>query len=380
LKKKIHVLFLSSWYPSKLGLTNGNFVQQHAESIAKTHKVSVIYPIGSYLTKKTSLEISTKNHVESFIIYFKKHPNLLVNAFRKQQALKLGISQIEKFDLIHGNIFFPIGPFVWLISKKFNVPYIFTEHWTDYKFPLNKSIGLLQKIITKKVAKDAQFITVVTNSLKEDLENFGIFGNYKIIGNIINTKKFIPKKKNNALFTLLHISTLENQQKNISGILRVIKRISLVRNDFKFHIVGSANLPWLKEKVDHLKIPKGILKIEGTKNQTQLIEIYQKSDLYLSFSNYETFGIVIAESLATGTAVISTNTGIVNELQPTDYLTKVSMGNEDELFKLILERIDKNPTYDGHQMHTIISKKYNTEVISKKIIDLYTLALNKNYE
>ena len=46
MSKKLHILFLSSWYPSRVSYTNGYFVQKHAEAIASQHKVSVIFAIG----------------------------------------------------------------------------------------------------------------------------------------------------------------------------------------------------------------------------------------------------------------------------------------------------------------------------------------------
>jgi len=43
LKKKLHILFLSSWYPSHVSPSNGDFIQRHAEAIATKHNVTVIY-------------------------------------------------------------------------------------------------------------------------------------------------------------------------------------------------------------------------------------------------------------------------------------------------------------------------------------------------
>jgi len=40
---KLHVLFLASWYPSRILKSNGDFIQRHAEAVALQHKVSVIH-------------------------------------------------------------------------------------------------------------------------------------------------------------------------------------------------------------------------------------------------------------------------------------------------------------------------------------------------
>jgi len=55
--KKLHVLFLASWYPSRVLKTNGDFIQRHAEAVALQHNVTVLHVISdSYLSEKTAIK------------------------------------------------------------------------------------------------------------------------------------------------------------------------------------------------------------------------------------------------------------------------------------------------------------------------------------
>ena len=43
--KKLHILFLSGWYPSRVSPSNGDFVQRHAEAVATVQNVTLIHVI-----------------------------------------------------------------------------------------------------------------------------------------------------------------------------------------------------------------------------------------------------------------------------------------------------------------------------------------------
>ena len=47
------ILFISSWFPNKLEPTNGNFVQRHAEAVARLHDVEILHSIGDATQKQT---------------------------------------------------------------------------------------------------------------------------------------------------------------------------------------------------------------------------------------------------------------------------------------------------------------------------------------
>ena len=330
-------------------------MKNHAEAIATVHNVSVVYPIGCDDIENTYFEREKHHNITTIIIYFKRHSNPLINAWRKYKSLTFGIKKIPEFDIIHGNIFFPIVPLVLLVSKIKKKPYIITEHWTDYKYPITVSEGL-----------------------KSDLESFGIHGNYHVVGNTIDTNLFSPIIKKTNTFTLLHISTLDDKQKNISGILRVVKRISLTRLDFKIIIIASDTILFIKKLIKELAIPDQIIQIEQAKSQLELISYYHNSDVFISFSNYETFGLVVAEAIATGTPVITTNTGIVKEMESSEYLTKVKIGNEDQLLDAIIDSMQKSSNYDQNLMNKQIDSKYSKQVIANKFNQIYTEISNKH--
>ena len=69
-KNKLHILFLSSWYPSRVFPTNGDFVKRHAETMAIEHEITVIHVVTDDTNNK-KIEIVDKqiNNVRTIIAY-----------------------------------------------------------------------------------------------------------------------------------------------------------------------------------------------------------------------------------------------------------------------------------------------------------------------
>jgi glycosyltransferase involved in cell wall biosynthesis len=255
-------------------------------------------------------------------------------------------------------------------------PYIISEHWTGYLPNKNKDIGFLQKLITKTITKNASYTCPVSENLKKEMINFGLKGNYYCVPNVVDTTLFYPRPKNEKRFTIVHISTLINTHKNILGILNVISKLSKFRTDFVFKIIGESPIPDIQKQIDKLKIPKKCIQIEFTKTPKEISTILQKANLYVSFSNYETFGIVMCEALACGVPVISTRTGILNELNFSDMIKLISIADEQALSNQIIGFLDNDYCFNTEQMYFQIQNLFSVKKISEEFSEIYFKSIN----
>ncbi len=372
-EKKLHILFLSSWYPSRVFETHGNFVQKHAQAIALKHNVSVVYPVGDTTKKGNDLEIfdTTNDGVREIIIYFKRHQLPIINAKRKYKALLKGLKMIEKFDIIHGNVLFPIGLLAVKIKKKYKVPLVFTEHWTGY-LPENKNhISRIKKIIITYIIKNTQYIIPVSKTLKEAMIKMGFKSKFTVIGNAIDTTIFKPAKKENKILKILHISYLNDKQKNVRGLLKVIKKLSTMKIDFRLDIIGDGSHHEIVKLIKQLSLPKNIVFLHKTKNTKEVACFMQKANLYISFSNYETFGVVLIEALACGTPVISTKTGILTELKQQPFVYLIPINDRKMLLKQILKFNKHKPSFDLNNLHQFVASDFSFVSISNQYSCLY---------
>ena len=67
-----NVLFLSSWFPSRVHTTLGNFVKYHAHSSAKFNNIFVLYIVADDSIKNYELVTSNENNLVITTVYFKR--------------------------------------------------------------------------------------------------------------------------------------------------------------------------------------------------------------------------------------------------------------------------------------------------------------------
>ena len=352
------ILFLSSWYPNRKQPRLGNFIQRHAEAVAAHSQVASLFVMSDEDCQQTfELELQMIQNVLTVNVYYKKIKYLLPVIARVHKAIRytrahfMGLREIKKqlgdIDIIHQNVLLPSGAIALLFKYIYGIPYLVTEHSTEYHLPAPN--GFLRLWLKKRIASDASFITPVSENLGQAMLKQGLKGNYKVINNVVNTSVFYPSagKIRNQKFKFLHISTLNDSQKNISGLLRVVKVLSDKRTDFELHLVGDEDYKNHLKLAEHLKILNRTVFFHGTMSLDEVANMMRSSDCFVMFSNYENFPCVIAEAMSCGLPIISTEVGGISEHLSASNGMLVKQGDEPALLSSFTEMLLENKKYDA---------------------------------
>ncbi|MEE9408760.1 MAG: glycosyltransferase family 4 protein [Polaribacter sp.] len=375
--KKLNILFLCGWYPSKVFPTNGDFIQRHAEAVSTKHDISVIHIVSDKNCKKnietTFIEI---NDVKTHIAYVKQTKNPILKLIWFWKSYLVLLKKINQFDVVHLNEIFPFGLFALHLKWFYKKPFIITEHFTGYLEASKLKISFFEKLISKRIVKKAYAIATVSNYLTKNMQNLGFKGNFVTVPNVVDTDLFLPKKKEHKTLKLVHVSSLKDNHKNISGMLRVAKLLEDKLDYFEWNFIGN-NGDDYQEYLRTLDLKKGKISFIEHQTQKELVSNLQNASVCISFSNYETFGIVITEAIACGTPVIATNTGIAIDFKELDFCKVIPIKNEELLFNEILNSKNTFANIDTDVMHTFIKQQYNKEVVLDKFSLLYYQSLKK---
>ncbi|RPE00141.1 glycosyltransferase [Aureibaculum marinum] len=371
MEKKLHVLFLNGWYPSRVMPYNGDFIQRHAEAVALKNKVTSIHVItDNNINKNLEIEKKQINGVTTIIGYVKPTRNKILKAYLFYNAYKQIFRIIKPYQLVHVNRVYPIGliaMYLKLVKKK---PYIISEHWTGY---LTNKIGLIEKFISTLITQNSSFICPVSNHLGIMMQKKGLKGTYRTVPNVVNTEIFKPLGTKNKTFTLLHISHMGDKHKNISGQLRVMAKLKKEISNFKFYLIGENSFKY-KSIIKKLNIVSNVILINQI-NHSEIPKYMQKAHLLIQFSNYENLPCVILEAFACGLPVISTNVGGISEHFPDNFGTLISKKEEKELLNSILKFYNTSTTANALSMHKYIESKFSPSVLCNKFTNLYKHAL-----
>lgn len=380
-EKKIRVLHITFWYPSKEHPGNGTFVREHIQAISRFAESKVI--AFSYLPRESQkiLEFETinDNGVEVNFIKFRQHPSFKLNflVFSFFAFLRFLKNYIYGFrpQLVHSHVY--IATIVATnIAKLFRIPVVATEHFS--RISLDKLMTLEKKFAVSAFNK-CKVVCSVSNKLKRDLIKLGVKTRIEVVPNAINTDIFFPKKKKVASSEKVNMIFVGNLIKE-KGLYELFKALSELINviDFNLEIIGDGpERKNLEKYAEEMRIKDKVV-FYGYQSKEVVAQKMREASFLVHPSHFETFGCVVAEALCCGTPVLATNVGAIPEIldderlgllvEPNDYI-KIRDG--------IMLMISKLPEFDKDFIATYASSRYSYKVISSKYQDIYNLLTQK---
>ncbi|HXB12331.1 MAG TPA: glycosyltransferase family 4 protein [Bacteroidia bacterium] len=371
------ILFIPSWYPNRTEQASGNFIKRLIQANSSYDNVAVLFVVPDPTIKNNSeVVVNNTDGIFEVIVYYKKVNNslpfgIILKAKRRFKAYDIGRQEIlNKWgqpQLVHVQEALPAILYAQRLKKKLGLHYIVTEHSVvRYIFATSALLFNMQR----RALKAAEKIITVSNYLGEAMRNKGIKNYFIVVPNVVPLPDSLPallpaesKKR------ILHISTLA-EVKNVKGILRAIKQVSLNRNDFELVIL--CEIDNRKEEFiqysKSLGLDESIVIFKSYIGDTgKLSELLISSNFMLMFSNYETFSVVLAESLWVGRPVITSKCGGPQEFIREDFGIVVNPGEEKELVNAINKMLDTWQLYDKEKMKEFARNNFAPTIIGEKM-------------
>lgn len=280
-------------------------------------------------------------------------------------------------DLIQLNVAMPAGIGVMHLSKKHSLPFVLNEGWTGYMPADGSYRGFFLKWFTKKIVSAARLIMPVSEALEEAMKHHGLNGNYKIVPNVVNTRNFgiISAANDNGALKLIHISTLDQRQKNVSGIINAVEKALQNNVALRLTLVGDGDDKRMLEEQVKQQGLGDFISFKGVMLKEEIVKEIQAHDALIMFSNYESFCVVIAEAMACGKPVISSRCGGLTSLITDDLGYTVEPGDETALAKAILQLNTNKNRFEPAAIRKFVTGHFDQDVIARKLNEVYNSVL-----
>ena len=261
-----------------------------------------------------------------------------VNIFNSE----ISLSDIEKFvkkqnpEVISCHTFY-LANLAIRLSKKFNIPLIFTLHGVFVKF-YDKDYSL----ILRRIYKNSEVITTVSESYKKQLStlfNSRNSDNIKVIKNGVDDLGFRHSSKHKNLVKnkfklpinkkIIITPARLNKIKGLDYLVRAARKISQKNSDVFFLISSPKGRKNDSEKIYKNKLKGLIGNIRNIKflnlSHDELLEVYPACDLCLLPSLIEGISLSVLEAMSSGLIVAASKVGGNVEI--------IKSGNNGFLFK-----------------------------------------------
>jgi len=369
-----YILHVASWYPHQESPFEGDFVERHIRCISSQIS-GVVYFAKPVLKPASKMQITEESN---FIVYKKlfQRAGALSNYAKyhalSKPAIESIISDHGTPSAIHCHAGYPGISLSSALAKKYNIPLVFTEHSTIYQ---QEKRSFKEKLILrylKKYIPNADIVCPVSEAHEKSMQATVKIKKSQVIHNVVTDQFFgtlLKKSKNPS--KLLHISSLDDDQKNISDLLKGFNILRITKPEISLTIVGNSNLKLVKRLIKRHKIDTENIKIIGPLEHSAIPKLMTDHDLFVLWSRFESFSLVIAESWASGLPVITNDSGGITSENNKNLGQLVSDYTPEGLADAIAKTLNRYAEFDITKIREYALERYSETSIANKYIDLY---------
>ena len=383
----MNVLYITPWYPNRRDALDGLFVRKHAQAVARHAAVSVVCVKTDAEASAFDVAVEEVEGVLEVVVSFPfvHVPGLsllskTVNLFR---AFARGYSVVRERrgepDVCQANVLTRCGVLALLLKLWRGTPYVVVEHWTRYLPSDFHYTGFVRRRLTEAVVRHAEMLLPVSRQLGQAMKECGLAcRRVSVIDNVVDDFFYgactEPSPRKDGRQRLLHVSSLADDQKNVSGLLRAVGRLKELRQDFELVVVGQGgDYARLRSLSESLGLGD-VVSFVGGQTPREVFRWLSSSDLFVLFSRYENAPVVISESLAVGVPVVSSRVGGIADMVDEESGALVEPEDEEGLAEAISAVLDGRLSFDTGAIRQC-GLRYSFDDVGARLMEVYAEAM-----
>ncbi|MBI3133794.1 MAG: glycosyltransferase [Bacteroidetes bacterium] len=327
------------------------------------------------LKQEFELVENSANGVHEVVIYFKSGNGIftkIINARRYKKAQQLGLKQIHAaIDLCHVHVPYRPAFLALKLLRDQKTPFVITEHWSGHLTGEYLKKNVADKKLYKQVLKKATGISCVSQLLARQFKSNTGFDTV-VIPNYI---EFIPAEKTQIptdRIQLLAVADMIDTIKNISGLISAFAVALKDQPNLHLTLIGGGpDEENIQKQVAQLKLEQHV-SLKGRLSHEQVLAEMHHCHFYVCNSNFETFGMTVAEALRCGKPIISTRCGGPEEFLNDSNSILIDPKNQKQLTDAILKMVREYEKYDSEKLADEIEQRFGKEAVKRKLVTFYS--------
>ncbi len=386
--RDMKVLLIPSWFPPALEQLGGSFIQEQAISLAAEGiDIAVIIvrstfnPLDRIKKIEDRIKFSDRNGVKTYEVTAFLGPKRIpffYNWWKEEykKAYKTIFFNEDKPDLIHAHGYVG-GFFARELNKTFGIDYIITEHNSSllYKGAPKQYFNRLTSTYN-----DAKKVLAVGPQLKDTLRLLSDVDVALIDNGVLADRFKIIKTKPKHPFVFCNLGSLIPRKNQLLLLEEFASLVSAnPRIEFRLRIVGNGPLEnKLRSEAKKLAVSDKV-EFLGSKPRNEVRSLIASSHCLVSTSHIETFGITLVEALFCGIPVISSKTGIAEEVINKSNGLVFDLGDKNDLHRAMFSLYNHYDRFEPDYIRKEAVMRFDQKVISGKLAKIYSDILTSEY-
>jgi glycosyltransferase involved in cell wall biosynthesis len=385
-KRKIRILVIPSWYPPD----GGFFFKEHSESLAgEGSRVDVLYNrvVGARkLGRIRAGDLFGLRTADENGLFVNRSVFLKIPGNERLNALRWISSTVRLFRRYHRRYGKPdvilahsaiwAGCAAGILSEKYGIPCLITEHRGIFLMRdslLRKQLHGFYRPLLHDAFGRADRIILVSDGMKRGIFEIdpGLEKKVKVIPNMVNGDFFSFPEKEREPDPFVFIW---------AGRLVPLKRVDLLIDAFtglsagsdrpvKLRVLGKGpEKERLEERAAELGMP---VEFTGRLRREDLRTAMQEAHCFVLASEYESFGAVLIEAMATGLPVIATRCGGPESIVDAGSGYLIEPGNKDALLDAMQRMIKGYSGFNQQKIRESCLARFGSRELSVQYLDIF---------
>lgn len=385
MSQSARVLVIPSWYPTAANPVAGSQFQEQSALLEQRYDVRVLFGIGHRVGYRSALRqhrwfprrglarvrpmrTDTIAHrpPEVRFEYFHRSADdtawlsAAIDAYR--QMLGRLVAEGWKPDFLHARCAEFAGIVASRLSQDLGVPWVLTEH---QMLDLTAYSEYRRRLMIDAL-RTATMLVAVSNHQLRCIALQGIYRPIAVVGNLVDEEVFgfsEPQRDQDRfrILTVTYPSPIKDCETFFRAIALVLQRghrdilVTVIGNN-SFHDLSGANT----KEYERLAVRFGVeraCRFIAYVERTAMPKYYAESDVFVSTSIAETFGISVREAMAVGRPVVCTASGGVEDDLSLVNGVKADIGDYEAVAEaLIAIKTGRLKFYPAEVRNSVISK------------------------
>jgi glycosyltransferase involved in cell wall biosynthesis len=311
-------LHITNWYPNPFQPREAPYIREHFKALSTADRKELWHLQVRSEGGRFRLHRGRQGDRESYLIL-----DTPITTWRVLEWLHLALlvrlrASLGRrwWDVVVVHIAYPLLRFPGVVKRQFGGELVIVEHWSAFHFGFNLEEGSAGRHRIQKIFQQGIPVMAVSEALLADIERFAGVDSLPgyVVPNVVDTSLFHPRatvlQHRHPVFLMVgNWAPIKRPLLAFEGIVRFLKESPYA----ELRVIGyGAQLGAMKDWVHSRGLEKQI-RLLGPMDKAQIAEELRNTDALILPSEYETFSVVCAEALVSGTPVIASSVGGIPE-------------------------------------------------------------------